>query len=44
VLGVIFAASVTDSATGYALTAQQAAAVERQGIQADGTVNTRACA
>ncbi|HSI27201.1 MAG TPA: MarP family serine protease [Aeromicrobium sp.] len=44
VLGVIFAASVTDSATGYALTAEQAAAVARQGIQADGAVSTRACA
>lgn len=44
VLGVIFAASVTDSSTGYALTADQAAAVARAGMRATREVSTRGCA
>jgi S1-C subfamily serine protease len=44
VLGVIFAASVTDSSTGYALTAAQAAATARAGVGASGQVSTGNCA
>lgn len=43
VLGVIFAASVTDESTGYALTAQQVADVARQGRDASREVSTRGC-
>jgi S1-C subfamily serine protease len=44
VLGVIFAASVTDSSTGYALTASQVAAAAAQGRTATGRVDTGGCA
>ncbi len=44
VLGVIFAASVTDSDTGYALTADQVAEAAAQGLTRDGDVDTGACA
>ena len=44
VLGVIFAASVTDSSTGYALTASQVAAAAAAGRAASDEVATGACA
>jgi S1-C subfamily serine protease len=44
VLGVIFAASVTDTDTGYALTADQVAEAAAQGLTHDGDVDTGACA
>ncbi|CAN5219582.1 MarP family serine protease [soil metagenome] len=44
VLGVIFAASVTDSDTGYALTADQVAQPAAQGVTSDQAVSTGACA
>lgn len=44
VLGVIFAASVTDSSTGYALTAQQVSAAAAQGRSATDRVDTGGCA
>ncbi|HUQ00634.1 MAG TPA: MarP family serine protease [Aeromicrobium sp.] len=44
VLGVIFAASVTDSSTGYALTAEQVRGVAVQGQSASGQVGTGGCA
>ena len=44
VLGVIFAASVTDKSTGYALTASQVADDARAGIDATSTVSTGGCA
>ncbi len=44
VLGVIFAASVTDSSTGYALTANQVAAAAARGRGSSGRVATGACA
>ncbi|WP_252372852.1 hypothetical protein [Pimelobacter sp. 30-1] len=44
VAGVVFAASVTDPETGYALTAQQVSASARAGVAADAEVNTGACA
>ena len=44
VLGVIFAASVTDSQTGYALTTAQVAQAAAQGLTSSGTVGTGACA
>jgi len=44
VLGVIFAASVTDEDTGYALTAAQVAAAAAQGLVSDGAVGTGRCA
>lgn len=44
VLGVIFAASITDKATGYALTASQVADDARAGIAATSTVSTGGCA
>jgi S1-C subfamily serine protease len=44
VLGVVFAASVSDGQTGYALTADQVAAPAQAGLTADGTVSTRGCA
>jgi len=44
VLGVIFAASITDSSTGYALTATQVAADARAGISAASEVSTGECA
>jgi S1-C subfamily serine protease len=44
VLGVIFAASVADKSTGYALTARQVAADARKGAEATATVPTGGCA
>ena len=44
VLGVIFAASVTDTDTGYALTADQVAEAAAQGLTRNGEVDTGACA
>jgi hypothetical protein len=43
-LGVIFAASVTDSSTGYALTATQVANAAQNGATATSRVDTGACA
>lgn len=43
VYGVIFAASVTDSSTGYALTADQVAADARKGRTAEREVSTGEC-
>ena len=44
VLGLIFAASVTDGDTGYALTAQQVSDAAAQGLTRTGTVGTGGCA
>lgn len=44
VLGVIFAASVSDQSTGYALTASQVADDARRGIAASRAVSTGECA
>lgn len=44
VLGVIFAASVKDSSTGYAVTASQAAANAAKGIERTAEVDTAGCA
>ncbi|KAB2807775.1 MarP family serine protease [Pimelobacter simplex] len=44
VAGVVFAASVTDPETGYALTAQQVSGTARAGVAADAEVNTGNCA
>jgi S1-C subfamily serine protease len=44
VIGVIFAASVTDANTGYALTADQVAAAAQSGAKADTAVDTGDCA
>jgi S1-C subfamily serine protease len=44
VIGVIFAASVTDANTGYALTADQVAAAAESGRKATTTVGTGDCA
>ena len=44
VLGVIFAASVSDKSTGYALTADQVAADARKGAAASAAVSTGECA
>ncbi|KAA1425115.1 MarP family serine protease [Mumia zhuanghuii] len=44
VLGVVFAASISDSSTGYALTADQVGDAARAGAKADDTVNTGSCA
>jgi S1-C subfamily serine protease len=44
VLGVIFAASVTDSDTGYALTARQVAPAAAAGLTNRGAVRTGGCA
>lgn len=44
VLGVIFAASITDKSTGYALTADQVAADARAGRSATSQVSTGGCA
>jgi S1-C subfamily serine protease len=44
VIGVIFAASVTDADTGYALTADQVAGAASAGVVADTSVDTGACA
>ena len=44
VIGVIFAASVTDANTGYALTADQVAAAAQAGTKADSAADTGDCA
>jgi S1-C subfamily serine protease len=44
VLGVIFAASVTDGDTGYALTAEQVERSAAQGVTSDREVSTGRCA
>jgi S1-C subfamily serine protease len=44
VLGVIFAASVTDNNTGYALTAEQVAESAARGVTSDAPVSTGTCA
>lgn len=44
VIGVIFAASVTDADTGYALTADQVAEAAAEGLTSDDEVDTGACA
>jgi len=44
VLGVIFAASISDTATGYALTAEQVADDAAEGVRATKSVSTGACA
>jgi S1-C subfamily serine protease len=44
VLGVIFAASVSDKQTGYALTAQQVSRAAAQGLSATGKVSSGNCA
>jgi S1-C subfamily serine protease len=44
VLGVIFAASVTDSSTGYALTAAQVANAADRGVASSSRVDTGGCA
>jgi len=44
VLGVIFAASISDKSTGYALTAEQVAADAKKGISATRSVSTGGCA
>jgi S1-C subfamily serine protease len=44
VLGVIFAASVTDDDTGYALTSEQVRESAAQGVTSDETVDTGRCA
>jgi S1-C subfamily serine protease len=44
VLGVIFAASVSDKSTGYALTADQVADDARKGVRATAAVSTGECA
>jgi len=44
VVGVVFAASVTDRDTGYALTAEQVSAAAARGVGAAGPVDTGPCA
>ena len=44
VLGVVFAASVSDSQTGYALTADQVSGAAAQGLSSTQTVGTGSCA
>lgn len=44
VLGVVFAASISDSSTGYAVTAKQAQAGARRGASATRAVDTGRCA
>jgi S1-C subfamily serine protease len=44
VLGVIFAASITDSRTGYALTADQVSEAADAGRASTGEVDTGSCA
>jgi S1-C subfamily serine protease len=44
VLGVIFAASVTDGSTGYALTADQVSDAASSGVTASSRVDTGDCA
>jgi S1-C subfamily serine protease len=44
VVGVVFAASLTDSDTGYALTAEQVAAAATRGVAASESADTQGCA
>ena len=44
VVGVVFAASLTDSDTGYALTAEQVAAAATRGVAATESADTQGCA
>jgi S1-C subfamily serine protease len=44
VIGVVFAASVTDADTGYALTASQVAQAAARGVSSSGEVGTQGCA
>jgi S1-C subfamily serine protease len=44
VVGVVFAASLTDSDTGYALTAEQVAAAATRGVAATESADTQDCA
>ncbi|CAB4717252.1 MAG: MarP family serine protease [Actinobacteria bacterium] len=44
VVGVVFAASVTDADTGYALTADQAGSAAENGVQSGSAVSTGDCA
>jgi S1-C subfamily serine protease len=44
VLGVIFAASVSDKQTGYALTADQVSEAAARGLSASGRVSSGNCA
>jgi S1-C subfamily serine protease len=44
VLGVVFAASVTDQSTGYALTAEQIAQSAARGLTNAGQVSSGSCA
>ena len=44
VVGVIFAASISDPQTGYAVTASEARAVARKALATDRTVSTGSCA
>ncbi len=44
VVGVVFAASVSDTETGYAVTAEAALPVARKGIRASESVSTEGCA
>jgi hypothetical protein len=43
VTGVVFAASVTDGSTGYALTAEQVAQAAARGISSTSPVSTGGC-
>jgi S1-C subfamily serine protease len=44
VVGVVFAASLTDSDTGYALSAEQVAKAATLGVSQGGPVDTQDCA
>jgi S1-C subfamily serine protease len=44
IIGMVFAASVTDKQTGYALTTEQIAASAAAGVTRDSEVSTQACA
>jgi hypothetical protein len=44
VVGVVFAASLTDADTGYALTAEQVAQAATRGVAATGAADTQDCA
>lgn len=44
VAGVIFAASLSDPETGYAVTAEEALPIARAGVRSDGVVDTGRCA
>ncbi len=44
VVGMVFAASVTDPDTGYALTAEQVSESAARGVTSESEVDTGACA